>query len=68
MDCMVLVCYQIIDTQVAQRGRQYHRNPPYKKKKKPSHTATPHHTTPPTLLQKKDKMYENASKKQIKEK
>jgi hypothetical protein len=23
----------IIDTQVARRGRQYHRNPPYKKEK-----------------------------------
>src|SRR5436190_14592320 len=25
---LVLVCYRIIDTQVARRGRQYHRNPP----------------------------------------
>ena len=25
---------EIIDTQVARRGRQYHRNPPYKKQKK----------------------------------
>ena len=25
--CLVLVCYRIIDTQVARRGRQYHRNP-----------------------------------------
>jgi hypothetical protein len=31
---VVLVCYQIIDTQVARRGRQYHRNPPYKKENK----------------------------------
>ena len=31
---LVLVRYQIIDTQVARRGRQYHRNPPYKKEKK----------------------------------
>jgi hypothetical protein len=29
-----LFAIEIIDTQVARRGRQYHRNPPYKKKEK----------------------------------
>src|ERR1044072_2554198 len=29
-----LFAIEIIDTQVARRGRQYHRNPPYKKRKK----------------------------------
>ena len=29
-----LSAIEIIDTQVARRGRQYHRNPPYKKQKK----------------------------------
>ena len=48
---LVLVCYRIIDTQVARQGRQYHRNPPYKKriklvKKKPP--ATHHNPTQPT--------------------
>jgi hypothetical protein len=28
-----LSAIEIIDTQVARRGRQYHRNPPYKKQK-----------------------------------
>src|ERR1043165_1383087 len=58
---LVLVCYRIIDTQVARRGRQYHRNPPpyknrptkknriYKIKNHPTTAAqpNPHHTTPP---------------------
>ena len=29
-----LSAIEIIDTQVARRGRQYHRNPPYEKQKK----------------------------------
>ena len=29
-----LFAIEIIDTQVARRGRQYHRNPPYKKENK----------------------------------
>src|ERR1043165_5419600 len=55
---LVLVCYRIIDTQVARRGRQYHRNPPpyknrptkknriYKIKTHPTTAAQPNPTQP----------------------
>src|ERR1044072_3931300 len=53
-----LSAIEIIDTQVARRGRQYHRNPPpyknrptkknriYKIKTTPTHTTPPPHPTP----------------------
>ena len=56
----ILVWYlsaiEIIDTQVARQGRQYHRNPPYKKKTKKNRL----------IKEKKTKKNKNKEKKKKK--
>jgi hypothetical protein len=60
---LVLIRYQIIDTQVARRGHQYHATHPTKTKKRIR--LVKENKKPPTHLQK-DKILVNASKNKLK--